>query len=88
MMCSCAARPLGEIYTLACESILAEIWPSRMSWVSSFSRRITVVLKAIAILCRSTLMYGLKYYRGRGGEGIRCTVGEYWSKRSRTCRYR
>lgn len=47
--------------TFAFESILADICPSKMSWVSSSSRLETVVLKAVAIRCRSTLLNGLKY---------------------------
>ena len=53
--------PCSLWLTLACESIRAEIWPSRMRVVSSSSRADTEVLKAAAILRRSTLMYGLKY---------------------------
>lgn len=36
--------------TLLCESILALISPSRISWVSSSSKAATVVLNAVAIL--------------------------------------
>ena len=51
-----------QLPTLALESILADISPSRMSCVSSSSKLATVVLKATAIRCRSTLLNGLKYY--------------------------
>ena len=52
----------GWNFTLACESIRAEIWSSSISWVSSSSKSATDVLKATAILFKSADMYGLKYY--------------------------
>ena len=48
-------------HTFALESIRAEMCPSRMRPVNSFSSALTVVLNASAILARLADRYGLKY---------------------------